>query len=90
MMEKLTEGIIAANNRKLEEIIADAFHNHFGYSIAFANKMELQHIIVEGEEVQSFQYRHETFLYITDWDIDYDLLDKAGAKVYMKMKYKFV
>lgn len=91
MIEEITNGLIAATNNSLEKIIADAFRRHFGYDIQFADKEELQHLITEGEELQSFQYCHETFLYISGWETKYEF-DSVGAKVkvLMKMKYKMV
>lgn len=89
MIEEITKGLITANNNNLERIIADAFHRHFGYDILYADKEELQHLITEGEEIQSFQYCHETFLYISGWETEYEF-DRFGAKVFMKMKYKMV
>lgn len=89
MMEEITNGLIAANNNSLERIIADAFRRHFGYDIQCADKEELQHLITEGEEIQSFQYRHETFLYISGWETKYEF-DRFGAMVLMKMKFKMV
>lgn len=91
LLERLcSESMLSATDRSLEKIIADAFHNHFGYDIALANKDELHHLTSEGSDIQSFLYRNETFLYITDYEIDSILCDKDGAKVTMKMKYKFV
>lgn len=89
MIEEITTGLIGATNNSLERIIADAFLRHFGYNIRCADKEELQHLITEGEEIQSFQYRHETFLYVTDWEYDYHFdEDKVVCK--MKMKFKMV
>ena len=89
MIEEIINGLIAGTNNSLERIIADAFRRHFGYDIRCADKEELQHLITEGEEIQSFQYRHETFLYISGWETKYEF-DRDGAKALMKMKYKMV
>lgn len=75
---------------ELEKIIADAFRHHFGYDIVLADKEEFMHLCTEGSDIQSFLYLNETFLYITNFEIDSILCDKDGAKVTMKMKYKFV
>ncbi len=89
MIEEITKGLIGTTNNSLERIIAEAFRCHFGYDISCADKDELQHLITEGSEIQSFQYRHETFLYISGWEQKYEF-DGFGAKVLMKMKYKMV
>ena len=64
----LTKRIIDDVCRKqvstLEKHIVDAFQKHFGISIYDVNLREIEHIRVEGDPIESYRYRGETFLYI--------------------------
>lgn len=88
-----SKDLIPASDSCIDSVIAEAFNRHFGYDYALADKMDLQHLVsvtAEGTEVHTLQYRHETFLDITDYKIDCVLCDENGVKATMKMKYKFI
>ena len=49
----------------IDTIIDDAFLEHFGFSLLdVQDKENLEHIIVQGDPIESFRYRGETFLYL--------------------------
>ena len=48
----------------IDRIIEEAFLEHFGFLLRdVQDKENLEHIIVQGETIESFRYRGETFLY---------------------------
>ncbi len=61
---------LADFHKKQDTVIRDAFHKHFGFPLEdVQDKENLEHIVVEGQEISSFRYRGETFLY---WKDNYD------------------
>ena len=48
----------------VDKLIEDAFQKHFSVSIHDVDLREIEHIRVEGDPIESYRYRGETFLYI--------------------------
>lgn len=72
-IENTLSGLIQKQARKQDEIIRNAFRKHFGFDIMEVKDREnLEHIVVQGDPVESLRYRGETFLYITKTEIEYD------------------
>ena len=72
------------------KIVVDAFRKHFGISIYDVNMREIEHIRVEGDPIESYRYRGETFLYVqVPFDIDVNTYSQ-GVKLTMKYNYKEV
>ena len=74
----------------LEKLVVDAFQKHFGISIYDVGFEEIEHIRVEGDPIELYRYRGETFLYVQDpFDIDVNT-DPQCVKLTMTYKYKEV
>ena len=86
-IEELYRGHLSA----LEKCIVDAFESPFGISIDDVDLREIEHIVVEGDPIESYRYRGETFLYVQfPRDIDVINTDSQGVKLSMTFKYKEV
>ena len=73
-----------------KKLVVDAFQKHFGISIYDVDLREIEHIRVEGDSIESYIYRGETFLYVkVPFDIDVNT-DSQGVKLKMTYKYKEV
>ena len=85
-IEELYRGHLSA----LEKCMVDAFESHFGISIDDVDLREIEHIVVEGDPIESYRYRGETFLYVqVPFDIDVNT-DSQGVKLTMTYKHKEV
>ena len=90
MMNKIIDDVCREQVSKLEKLVVDAFENHFGISIDDVDLREIEHIRVEGDPIESYRYRGETFLYVqVPGDIDVNT-DPQGIKLTMAYKYKEV
>lgn len=68
----------------IDKLIEDAFQKHFSVSIHDVDLREIEHIVVEGDPIESFIYRGETFLYIhTD-------INRDQEGVYFTIKFSEV
>lgn len=66
-IESFGEQAIKEFNNRKELALRNAFQKHFGFPIEqVQDKENLEHIVVEGQEISSFRYRGETFLYWKD------------------------
>ena len=90
MMDNIIDDVCREQVSKLEKLVVDAFQKHFGISIYDVDLREIEHIRVEGDPIESYRYRGETFLYVQDpGDIDINT-DPQGVKLTMTYKYKEV
>ena len=90
MMNKIIDDVCGKQVSTLEKLVVDAFENHFRISIYDVNLREIEHIRVEGDPIESYRYRGETFLYVkVPFDIDVNT-DSQGVKLKMTYKYKEV
>ena len=90
LMNKIIDDVCREQVSKLEKLVVDAFQNHFGISIYDVNLREIEHIRFEGDPIESYIYRGETFLYVqVPFDIDVNT-DSQGVKLTMKYNYKEV
>ena len=90
MMDNIIDDIRRKQVSALEKCVVEAFENHFGISIDDVDLREIEHIVVEGDPIESYRYRGETFLYVqVPFDIDVNT-DSQGVKLKMTYKYKDV
>ena len=90
LMNKIIDDVCREQVSKLEKLVVDAFQKHFGISIYDVDLREIEHIRVEGDPIESYIYRGETFLYVqVPFDIDVNT-DSQGVKLKMTYKYKEV
>ena len=90
LMNKIIDDVCREQVSKLEKLVVDAFQKHFGISIYDVDLREIEHIRVEGDPIESYRYRGETFLYVqVPGDIDVNT-DSQGVKLKMTYKYKEV
>lgn len=90
LMNKIIDDVCREQVSTHEKLIVDAFQKHFGISIYDVDLREIEHIRVEGDRIESYRYRGETFLYVQvpgDIDVNTDL---QGVKLTMTYKYKEV
>ena len=94
-IETMTNNIIEDLYRKrmseIEKHIVEAFQQHFGISIDDVDLREIEHIVVEGDPIESFRYRGETFLYMQDVMGDIDVCnDPTGVKFTLTTQFREV
>ena len=90
LMNKIVDDVCREQVSTLEKLVVDAFQKHFGISIYDVDLREIEHIVVEGDPIESYRYRGETFLYVQfPRDIDVNT-DSQGVKLKMAYKYKEV
>ena len=90
MMDNIIEDLHRKQISEIEKHIVDAFQKHFGISIDDVDLREIEHIVVEGDPIESYRYRGETFLCVqVPGDIDVNT-DPQGVKLTMTYKYKEV
>ena len=90
MMDNIIEDLRRKQMSEIEKHIVDAFQKHFGIPIYYVDMREIEHRVVEGNPIESYRYRGETFLYVqVPGDIDINK-DPQGVKLTMKYNYKEV
>ena len=90
-LTKKIEELYRAHLSALEKCMVDAFESHFGISIDDVDLREIEHIVVEGDPIESYRYRGETFLYVQfPRGIDVINTDPQCVKLAMTFKYKEV
>ena len=61
-IDHITDQVIKKQTSMLDNLLQEAFLEHFGFPLNEVKDTEnLEHIIVEGNSVESFRYRGETF-----------------------------
>lgn len=89
-MNKIIDDVCREQVSTLEKLVVDAFQKHFGISIYDVDLREIEHIRVEGDPIESYRYRGETFLYVqVPGDIDVNTRPQV-VKLAMTFKYKEV
>lgn len=91
-IEKMIVGdILEKQLCSIDRIIEEAFLEHFGFPLQdVKDREELEHIIVQGDPVESFRYRGETFLY---WNREMDIKygsNKDGTEIICTTQFKKV
>ena len=90
LMNKIIDDVCRKEVSTHEKLVVDAFQKHFRISIYDVDLREIEHIRVEGDPIESYRYRGETFLYVkVPFDIDVNT-DSQGVKLTMKYNYKEV
>ena len=90
LMNNIIDDVCREQVSTLEKLVVDAFQKHFGISIYDVDLRDIEHIRVEGDPIESYIYRGETFLYVkVPFDIDVNT-DSQGVKLKMTYKYKEV
>ena len=89
LMNKIIDDVCREQVSTHKKLVVDAFQNHFGISIYDVDLREIEHIRVEGDPIESYRYRGETFLCVqVPGDIDVNT-DPQGVKLTMTYKYKY-
>ena len=90
LMNNIIDDVCREQVSTLEKLVVDVFQKHFGISIYDVDLRDIEHIRVEGDPIESYIYRGETFLYVkVPFDIDVNT-DSQGVKLKMTYKYKEV
>ena len=90
LTKRIVDDVCRKQVSTLEKLVVDAFQKHFGISIYDVDLRDIEHIRVEGDPIESYIYRGETFLYVqVPFDIDVNT-DSQGVKLKMTYKYKEV
>ena len=90
LMKRIIDDVCREQVSTHEKLVVDAFQQHFGISIYDVDLREIEHIRVEGDPIESYRYRGETFLYVqVPGDIDVNT-DSQVVKLTMKYNYKEV
>lgn len=91
MMNNIIEDLYRKQMSEIEKHVVDAFQKHFGISIHDVDLREIEHIVVEGDPIESFRYRGETFLYMQDLPGDIDVCnDSIGVKLTLTTQFREV
>lgn len=76
---------------EIEKHVEDAFQKHFGISIHDVDLREIEHVVVEGDPIESFRYRGEIFLYMQGVPGDIDVSnDPIGVKLTLTIQFRSV
>ena len=90
LMNRIIDDVCREQVSTFEKLVVNAFQKHFGISIYDVDLREIEHIRVEGDPIESYRYRGETFLYVqVPGDIDVNT-DPQVVKLAMTFKYKEV
>ena len=90
LMNKIIDDVCREQVSTHKKLVVDAFQKHFGISIYDVDLREIEHIRVEGDPIESYRYRGETFLCVqVPGDIDVNT-DPQGVKLTMTYNYKEV
>ena len=90
LMNKIVDDVCREQVSTHKKLVVDAFQKHFGISIYDVDLREIEHIRVEGDPIESYEYRGETFLYVqVPFDIDVNT-DSQGVKLKITYNYKEV
>lgn len=90
LTKRIVDDVCRKQVSTLEKLCVNAFEMHFGISIYDVDLREIEHIRVEGDPIEFYRYRGETFLYVqVPGDIDINT-DPKGVKLTMTYKYKEV
>ena len=90
LMNKIVDDVCREQVSTHKKLVVDAFQKYFGISIYDVDLREIEHIRVEGDPIESYRYRGETFLCVqVPGDIDVNT-DPQGVKLTMTYKYKEV
>lgn len=91
MMNNIIEDLYRKQMSEIEKHVVDAFQKHFGISIHNVDLREIEHIVVEGDPIESFRYRGETFLYMQEVPGDIDVSnDPVGVKLTLTIQFREV
>ena len=91
MMNNIIEDLYKKQMSEIEKHVVDAFQKHFGISIHDIDLREIEHIVVEGDPIESFRYRGETFLYMQEVAGDIDVSnDPIGIKLTLTIQFREV
>ena len=91
VMNNIIEDLYRKQMSEIEKHVVDAFQKHFGISIHDVDLREIEHIVVEGDPIESFRYRGETFLYMQEVPGDIDVSnDPVGVKLTLTIQFREV
>ena len=88
MLNHIIDEFSRKQMHEIENHVEAAFQKHFGISIKDVDLREIEHIIIEGDPIESYRYKGETFLYMqkAPGDIDFSI-EPTGIKYTMTMKF---
>ena len=82
--------VIKKQTSMLDNLLQEAFLEHFGFPLNEVKDTEnLEHIIVEGDPVESFRYHGETFLYWQKGTLDHQI-SKSGDNYDVTITFKYL
>ena len=91
MMNNIIEDLYRKQMSEIEKHVVDAFQKHFRISIHDVDLREIEHIVVEGDPIESFRYRGETFLYMQEVPGDLDVSNvPIGVKLTLTIQFREV
>ena len=91
MINHIIDDLYRKQMSEIEKCIVDAFESHFGISIDDVDLREIEHIVVDGDPIESFRYRGETFLYMQEVPGDLDVSnDPIGVKLTLTIQFREV
>ena len=91
IMNHVIDDLCRKQMSEIEKHVEEAFKKHFGISIHDIDMREIKHIVVEGDPIESFIYRGETFLYMQEVPGDIDVSnDPVGVKLTMTIQFREV
>lgn len=72
MEKKIIDQMVREHAKQLGDKVLEAFLEHFGFPLTeVEDKENLEHIVVQGSEIESYRYRGETFLYVKRPEVSY-------------------
>lgn len=90
-MNEIVEQFISRQNAILECLLKESFRKKFGFPIEEVQDPEnLKHIVIEGDPLESFQYRGKTFLLWQRGNLDYKVEKQENGDYSVTMECKYL
>jgi len=78
--EQIVDSVLSEHIGRLEALIRDAFQKHFGFDIMEVKDREnLRRVVIEGDDIERFQYREETFFIWQNRSLDFKVEQKKDC-----------
>lgn len=88
VMNHIIDEIHRKQMSEIEKHVVEAFKKHFGISIHDVDLREIEHIVVEGDPIESYRYRGETFLYMQEVPGDIEVSnDPTGVRLTLTTQF---
>ena len=90
-MSEILEQFISRQNALLDHLLKESFRKRFGFPIEEVKDTEnLKHIVIEGDPLESFQYRGKTFLLWQSGTADYKFTKQDNGDILVTVESRYL